>query len=401
MKKLLAILVITVFAATAMMAVDNPFSFSLSAKFQGKFKDDSQAGYMSLASGDDGQEFVGDKDNNYITKNVSLKAELDAGMSVTLAEIYTLSFGICEKPEISSDNAENEVNFKIMGNSIKVIQDYLTIGLDIKYNIFHKEANEFVNSRLDFVFSLSGSVPDTGFSWKLSSDNRLKFDLENYKDTDPLHGETAANRDGDNGSLFDAYYAEHKLELKWEFLHFFAPENITCTLIIDPCLKPTINYSPYVERFHTIETETNPGIELGLAGFNIGLKCYIATKDTIGVSAPAGSAGSAWDYKKDAATGAADNDDESGYDYEGDTNGDGTIDKWVDNENNKLYPWRTPSGTLKVGPKLTLGFTKGMGSFGFMWKGYASNLRDVNWMADNKHNSVWTNEFEIDVKIAF
>jgi hypothetical protein len=100
MKKLLAILVITVFAATAMMAVDNPFSFSLSAKFQGKFKDDSQAGYMSLASGDDGQEFVGDKDNNYITKNVSLKAELDAGMSVTLAEIYTLSFGILKNRKL-------------------------------------------------------------------------------------------------------------------------------------------------------------------------------------------------------------------------------------------------------------------------------------------------------------
>jgi hypothetical protein len=445
MKKLLAILVITVFAATAMVAVDNPFTFGLSAKFQGKFSDTSKAGFQSQASAgydDDGAAekptLVADADNLFGTDNVSLKAELDASASTTIAEIYTLSFGITEKPEIAGATAANEVNFKIMGNSIAVIQDYLTIGLDIKYNLFHgtgayavsstsvadsvspidtnkqgptekdpvvtsvsgSNGADQVTTRLDFVLSLSGSIPDTGFNWKLSSDNRLNFALAGATASDPVYSGygTAASRDGNTAGFFTSFYTENKLELKWEFLHFFAPENITCTLIIDPVLKITVPYSYYTEQLKTLEIEMNPGVELGLAGFNVGLKCFIDTVDKLGESAPAGHAGSAYKWTESDSLGQDPEDsDTTGasatYNYE--------YEKDADNQGNNTYPWRTPSGTLKVGPKLTLGFTKGMGTFGFMWKGYAHNLRAVNWGGDNRNNSAWTNEFEIDVKIAF
>jgi len=382
MKKLLTILVICVLAVS-LYAVENPFTFSLSSKLQGKFKDTSQPGYMSQSSGSDSPLKVQDSDNNFAVGNASLKAVLDAGMSTTIADIYTLSFGITEQMEVA-DNGSNELNFKVMGNSIKVIPDYLTIGFDLKWNLFHAAAAQ-VTGRFDMVFSLSGGVPDAGFSWGLTSDNRLNFNLWAFSDTDPTNSGTVAASTGDDNTKgpLESYYTENKLALTFNVGKFFMPENMSLSIVIDPVLKITVPYCYEKDLGRTIATELNPGINLGLAGFNVGMFCYIATSDTISTSAPAGSMGSAYTYNVNGPDGT-DHTSTAGY---------------VDSEHGQ-YAFVAPSGSLNVGPKLTLGFTKGMGSFGFMWKGNVGNLRDPNWSKDNRANGIWTNEFEIDVTIA-
>jgi hypothetical protein len=412
MKKLLAILVITVFAATAMIAVDNPFTFSFYNQIKLKAVDQSQPGKIHVNSGQRAKESkIGDSPtNDYLVTKSAINDEMKGDASITIAEIYTMGFYLKGVGEFGFGGDSSRVEFSTgMTNSIKVVEDYLTIGINADWIIrwdardaYFSEADnntdlngdgdtadEFdhaFGSGVDYLLkpsiSLSGSVPDTGISWGLSETVEMQFDPDMWKDTDPSlstydgagYSSTTGKANQSEAGLFNYAKFETKVTFDFEFFHFFAPENITGTLKLMNNFKVKLPYSYYLEMDKEVNNETEIGFALGLAGVSLTIAGFAETADFLNTSAPLnGDPGSARDWSGDFI---------------------GVTGAWDD-----AYAISHSRPNLKMGPKVNFSYTKEWFSFGTEYKGYEDGLR--KWAEDGKNEVLkWVNEFSIYAKFA-
>jgi hypothetical protein len=377
MKKLLALLVIIMLTASLVVAVDNPFDFSLYNQIKLKAQDSSQMGRKP-----DEDSYISESpDYDFDVDKAVINDEMKCGASITIADIYTLGAFLQGIAEIGTGGDSDRVEFRVgWENGIQAIQDYLKIDINVEFRN-QWNAGSWVNYYLLPSFKLSGSVPDSGFSWALSETVEMGFNPEYWKDSDPTYhswddpaydSATGALDTGiglptdhngaiyDQATVFDYAKFETKLELNFELFHFFAPENITGTIKLSNNFKATIPYSWYLERCKELVDEFEGGFELGLAGPTVYLAFWGESQDFVNSSAPLNG------------------------DYGSNRSWDGT---WIGNEGNKedganwVGEWDDIEATghgrpnLKLGFKLNFSYTKEWFSFGTEYKGYETGLR--------------------------
>jgi hypothetical protein len=399
MKKLLALLVIIAFTASIVVAVDNPFDFSLSNEIRLKATDQSQMGRKS-----DDNDYISESPVwDYVVVRAVIFDEMNCSASHTFGDIYTLGAFLKGRGEIGFIGDSDRVEFRTgWQNGIQAVQDYLKIDIDIE---FRNQWDDFehVDYFLIPSFKLSGEVPDSGFDWSLKQSVEMGFNPEYWKDSDPTYQtfDTPAydQEDGAIGNdvpyeqrvVFDYAKFETELLLNFELFHFFAPENITGTIKLKNVFKATIPYSSYLERSKTLGDEFQAGFELGLAGPTIFLALWGETTDFVNTSAPLdGDYGSyrAWDG---TWIGNIADDKEEADDME-----DASLSLWSgDWSDYDAHSHARPN--LNLGFKLEFSYTKEWFSFGTAYKGFATGLRRYDEDGCNDQLG-WINEFDIYVK---
>jgi hypothetical protein len=455
MKKLMALIVIIMLAASYILvaeAVTNPFSFSLYNQIKLKAVDTSQPGMMQ--NGDDDVNGYSPLNDYNVTK-ANLNDEMKCSASITIAEIYTMGFYLTGVGEYGfSGDAQRTAFSTGMTNGIQVVKDYFKIDINADYTIrwesrqtqttTYKEVDETAITATDsngdtitgidlngdglitdnaYVLSedntaevgqhtnflltpsltLSGGIPNTGFTWKLGETIEMLWNPENWKDTDPTYqswdgdafNPISGNRvlgATDQVGAFEYAEFQTNVTLEWEFFHFFAPENITCTLSLSQNLNVKCPYSYYLEIDKRLRTEGSYGFKFGLAGFDFGIFFYERSDDYLNTSAPLnGDLGSnrSWDGTWIGNVG----DKEATIELEG-----VTYAAWQgDWEDMDAVTHERP--TMRIGPKITFGYSKEWFSFGGQWLGYEDNLRQ--WDEDGMNSKImWCNEFEIFAKFS-
>jgi hypothetical protein len=431
MKKLLALLVIIMLTASIVVAVENPFNFSLYNQIKLKAVDESQMGRKN--SEDD---YISDSPQyDFNVTKANLNDEMKCSASITIAEIYTLGFSLKGVGEIGFGGDAQRVEFTAgWENGIQAVQDYLKIDINAEWiirwesrqadiavtedavnfdangdgdtadtisTVTSGDSGQHVDYLLKPSLKFSGSVPDSGFSWALSETVELKWNPENWKDSNPTY-ETYDNDEydsntgqaihGDQGTFEYAKF-ETKLELNFEFFHFFAPENITGTIKLANNFKAKLPYSYYLEICKELNDEFDAGFELGLAGPTVYLGLWGETADFLNTSAPLngdnGSYGS-WDGtwigtssdKEEAVSRAADG-----------------LDLWTEGDFSDMDATFHGRPNLKLGFKINFSYTKDWFSFGTEYKGYADGLRKYDEDGCNDLLK-WVNEFSIFAKFA-
>lgn len=409
MKKLLAILVICVLAVS-LYAVDNPFTFSFSNQITLKGRDKSQMGKIA-----DTDTTIGNSPtNDYNVTATALADEMKGSASITIAEIYTLGTYLTGFGELGLGADAYRVQLATgLTNSIKVVPDYLTIGINVdfinRWESREKKAgdieeadmgvdvnndgdtedkfaydNKLTGSHVFYQFTpqitLGGSIPDSGFSWSLGEKVEMGFNPANYKDSDPTYktidghvykADASMNVTAQDG-VFNAANFITSVSINFEFFHFFAPENFTGTLKLSHDFKVNVPYSYYLEEDKEIQNEGTYGLEFGLAGVSFGIFCYLKTQDFLNNSAPLNG-----DYG-------------SFFDWSGDN---------IETVNDDMDATTHARPNAKLGPKITFGYTKEWFSFGTSYKGFLDGLR--KWDEDGKNGAIsWNNEFEIYAKFA-
>lgn len=439
MKKLLALLVIIMFTALIANAVDNPFSFSLYNQITLKAVDTSQPGRIP-----DNDSSIGNSPaNDFNVAKANLNDDMKCSASITIAEIYTMGFFLQGTGEYGFNGDAMRTQFGTgMTNAIQVVPDYLKIDVNLTWNTrwesrqqdimdgtivseadyaayldridpdnaphtidfddngTDNEAGVFdvverdtgdsgdvgqhTNFLLTPMFKLSGGIPDSGFTWAISETVEMLWNPENWKDSDPTFKSYDGNEydpatgdaiHGDEGAFEYADF-QTNVTLEWEFFHYFAPENITCTLSLSHNLNVQLNYSYYLEKDKRLRNEGTYGVKFGLAGVNLGLFMYLRSDDFLNTSAPLdGDNGSNWSW------------DGKIWDPSG-------ITDFTDMDATKHA-----RPTMRIGPKITFGYSKEWFSFGTSWLGYEDNLR--RWDEDGLNAEImWQNEFEINVKFS-
>jgi hypothetical protein len=408
MKKLLALLVIIMLTASIVVAVENPFNFSLYNQIKLKAVDESQ---MGRKVNDD--DYISDSPlYDFNVTKANLNDEMKCSASITIAEIYTLGFSLKGVGEIGMGGDAQRVEFTAgMENGIQAVQDYLKIDINAEWIIrwesrdsyvseadngadingdgdmtdeFSTEIGQHVDYLLKPSLKFSGSVPDSGFSWALGETIELKWNPENWKDSNPTfetydgdeyNPATGEAIHGDQGTFEYAKF-ETKLELNFEFFHFFAPENITGTIKLANNFKAKLPYSYYIEISKELNDEFDAGFELGLAGPTVYLGLWGETADFLNTSAPLNG-----DYM-------------SNRDWSGDWVGDE-----VDADFDDIEAVTHERPNLKLGFKLNFSYTKDWFSFGTEYKGYEDGLRKYDEDGCNDELK-WVNEFSIFAKFA-
>ena len=419
MKKLLAILVICVLAVS-LYAVDNPFTFGFSNQITLKGRDKSQMGKIADTDTTIGSSYA----NDYNVTCTALADEMNGSASITIAEIYTLGTYLTGFGEYGLGADAYRVQLKTgLTNSIKVVPDYLTIGINVEFinrwEAREKQTTNAKTGKLDetalnadlngdgdqldtevvlsdketkltgqqvrYVFTpqitLGGSIPDSGFSWSLGEKVEMDFDPANWKDSDPTFKTVDGHVYKADGSLnapvaydgvFDSANFITSIGINFEFFHFFAPENFTGTLKLSHDFKIDVPYSYYIEYSKKIENEGTYGLEFGLAGVSFGIFAFLKTEDYLNSSAPL-----------DGENGSF-------------RNWAGTVDKDIVDDMDATSHARP---NAQLGPKITFGYTKEWFSFGTAYKGFLDGLRKYD--EDGKNGAIsWNNEFEIYAKFA-
>ena len=414
MKKLVAILVICVFAVS-LYAVDNPFTFGVSNEIKLKTADDNQPGKTA-----DANTAIGNSPaNDFKTTKTALDDAINCSASITIAEIYTLGSYLGAGSEFGFGGDSLRIEFKTgLTNSIKVVPDYLTIGIDVdwvtqwesrekktgdikeadmnvdvnndgdktdSFGYDNKLTGQAINFFLKPKISFKGGIPDSGFSWSLSEMLEFGFDPENWKDSDPTYQSfaggnvyTTANKMATGVTqqfgVFNHINSETGIGITFDFGKYFMPENFSMALDLSHTFKVKMPYSYYEEIQKEIENEGYYGIKLGLAGVSVGMYFFLDTQDYLNSSAPLnGSLGSFWDYT-------------------------GTTYSYTDTatfKDNDVAKHDQPNA--KIGPKITFGYSKEWFSFGTTYKGYLTGLRKWDDGGQNG-NLKWCNEFEIAAK---
>jgi hypothetical protein len=415
MKKLLTILVICVLAVS-LYAVDNPFTFGVSNAITLKSADDNQPGMTQ----DENTAIGNSPSNDFKVTKAAINDSMQCNAKITIAEIYTLGSFLIGTGEFGFGGDAYRVQFDTgLTNSIKVVPDYLTIGIDVQWatrwesregstTVTASASTTYTDSNGDTVtvstpadttsaqtggkidmfllpkLTFSGGIPDSGFSWSLSEKLDMGFNPENYKDSDPTYMTVAGNAYNsttgaiavtEQNGIFDHINSETGLSITMDFGRYFMPEGFSMALSLSHTFKVKMPYSSYVEIQKTIENEGYYGLSLGLAGVSVGVFMFLDTEDFLNTSAPLdGHLGSNWDYT--AAT----------FSREG-------SGAWQDNE---VAKHSNPNA--KIGPKITFGYSKEWFSFGTSYKGYLTGLR--KWDETGKNaNLKWCNEFEVSAKI--
>jgi hypothetical protein len=132
MKKLLALLVIIMLTASIVVAVENPFSFSLYNQIKLKAVDESQPGMMQDTDDINGYS----PDNDFNVTKANLNDEMKGSASIVLAEIYTMGFFLKGVGEIGFGGDAMRVEFSTgMTNAIQAVPDYLKIEINADWII--------------------------------------------------------------------------------------------------------------------------------------------------------------------------------------------------------------------------------------------------------------------------
>jgi hypothetical protein len=437
MKKLLALLVIIMLTASIVVAVENPFSFSLYNQIKLKAKDGSQPGRMP----DVDSRISYAPDYDFQTDKAVINDEMKCSASITLAEIYTMGFFLKGVGEIGFGGDAMRVEFSTgMTNAIQAVPDYLKIEINsdwvirwearevtttttttyiadeadtgIDWNgdgdttdedveLFEVSEDDTVMSgqHVDFLlkpkFALSGKIPDTGISWGISEAVELKWNPENHKDTDPtlrsyddnmytVNADSSLTQNHSDTGSFEYAKFETKVTFDFEFFHFFAPENITGTIKLMNNFKVKLPYSYYLEEDKTLNDEFEVGFELGLAGPKVYIAFWGETEDKLNTSAPLdGDLGSHYSWEGTWIGNEGTHDDGAAWDGE-----------WSDMD-------ATSHGrpNLKIGTIISFSYSKEWFSFGTKYKGYETGIRkyDEDGLNDQLE---WINEFEIYAKFS-
>lgn len=411
MKKLMAFIVIIMLFAMAAQAFENPFNFSLYNQIKLKGVDVS---HMGSIQNDDSDISYAPYYDYQVTKAV-INDEMKCTATYTIVEIYTMGFFAQGIGEIGTGGDADRIEVRVgMTNAIQAVKDYLKIEINLEYRVQFNDSDndkttfEHTNLLLLPSLAIGGGIPDSGFTWKLSETVELGFNPEFWKDADPTYqswdGPAYDETDGDiileagatlgeNGvnhpdrqqvTIFDHVNFETKLELAFEFFHFFAPENVKGTLKASNNFKAKMPFSIYVEEPKNLVNEFEFGFEVALAGptFYVGL--WGETSDYVNTSAPVdGDLGSnrSWEGDWIGNEGSL----EDGASWVGD---------WDDND-----AARHPRPNLKIGPKITFSYTKEWFGFGLEYKGYEGGIR--RWDEDGLNNELsWTNELSVYAKFS-
>jgi hypothetical protein len=429
MKKLLALLVIIAFTASIVVAVENPFDFSLYNKITLKGQDSSQLGRLP-----DEESYIGESPlYDYIVDKAVINDEMKCGASITIADIYTLGAFLQGIAEIGTGGDSDRVEFRAgWENGIQAVQDYLKIDINIEFRN-RWQAGTYVDYFLLPSLKFSGEVPDSGFSWELGETVELGFNPEYWKDSDPTYhtfdgevydsatGALNEDLDGDgtdndnDGDLpavggtpyaqvgvFDHVKFETKLALNFEFFHFFAPENITGTIKLSNIFKATLPYSYYLEISKELVNEFEAGFELGLAGPTVYLAFWGESQDFVNTSAPLdGDLDSHYSWEG-RWLGNEGSQDDIGRDLDGDGDVDGDDHELAASWSGDWDDYDATSHArpnLKIGFRLNFTYTKDWFSFGTEYKGYETGLRRYD--EDGCNNDLeWVNEFSIFAKFS-
>jgi len=387
MKKLMAFIVIIMLFAMAAQAVDNPFKFSLFNQIKLKAQDSSQMGMTQ----DENTRISYAPDYDFVVDKAVINDEMQCKASITLVEIYTMAFYLQGVAEIGTGGDSDRVEFRTgMENGIQVVPDFLKIDINVEWRVQWNDA-EHVNYLLLPYLGFSGKIPDAGISWGISEKVEMKWNPENWKDSDPTYrswdgpayDETTGARidlggvvgTDDQVGAFEYAKFETKVTFDFEFFHFFAPENITGTLKLANNFKAKIPFSYYLEICKELNDEFDVGFELGLAGPKVYVGLWGETADFLNTSAP------------------LDGDMNSYRSWEGD---------WLGMDGEEFSD-KDATGharpNLKIGPKINFSYSKDWFSFGTEYKGYETGIRRYD--EDGRNDQLeWVNEFAIFAKFA-
>jgi hypothetical protein len=220
------------------------------------------------------------------------------------------------------------------GNRMNLYGDFVKFYQNPTFNSIFYE----VPMSLQFA----GIVPKSGFSWSLNQNLTLELSPQFYKDNDPTWtGSSHRTGDGKNdpytvatSSGLPVYNSEDeikygtagnygpqyatltqsvtsgdvsfgnflsnvetitRLNLNYEFFHFFAPENITCTLAIQHTLYVNMPVVYYMEYDKEIKNRFEPQVIFGLDNVQFGLGFSLIYNNYWNTSAPVNDTyGSPW-----------------------------------------------------------------------------------------------------------
>jgi len=420
MKKLIALLVIVIFCVTlthAIAAVKNPFKFSLSNRLKIRHEDDWRPG-QSTTSG----YFVGiSPKTDARPRYASLEDIIAAKASMKIADIYELSFGAqiqFRGVDIVSNGASSSLNRSVFsaswGNKVTAVKDYLDINVDVGWNVLWDldpttEApgmgdkmtgpgwyklylkQDKINYQLPISVGLAGKVKDAGLSWGLAEQANLMFNAEFYKDNDPsanANGSTHAGEpydvnaggtpltnwaDNSFGGFFEGVSLTTNASIGFEFFHWFAPQNITCTLKASLKLLVQMPYSWYYELDKEISEDCKVGLEFGLAGPKLYIGARIRNCDNYNTSAPLnGHLGSDWDYGGSICTGYT------------------PVVAGGDKFNSPSHD----NPQMRIGPEVSMSVANQWFEFGIYWNGYARDIRRYD-EGGTGSTIYWRNDFEV------
>jgi hypothetical protein len=436
MKKLIALLAMVIFCVSLIHAenVPNPFKFGFNNRLKIRHEDDWRMDKMRSATVPEGTSPLSDATPRY----ASLEETMTLNVSATINQMYTMAFSLSDSirgVDILSNGASSSLNRAVLGfvwsNKIVAVKDYLTISVDAGWTV--KWDMDTVNAagttavksmggddrgyqptwekvyqpqnklayEIPMTFGLSGKVGSTGFSWGLSQSALLLFNAEFYKDNDPQakasqHGEpftgaaagaiftpsvsagaftTGGVADKSFGGFFESYVLTSRLQLAFEFFHFFAPANITATLKYDHKLGINCPVSYYYEIDKEIQNDMQPSIEFGFFGaMKLGLGARIRHYTFYNTSAPVNDSDtSPWNLTGSTIR---------TYAVRAGQGGGFVFD----------CPSHQPN-VMRVGP--TVGFSVGQGWFeiGGLWYGFARDFL-VDVPKDGSTN-FWRNDFEM------
>jgi hypothetical protein len=427
--------------------VTNPFKFSAGADFKAKASNAYTAATVSSTDA---------TTNTWDTQKIGdayLEFTPSAGMSTTIAQIYALSFNFSGRLRQYDNTAKkNEVRFMFgWGNKITVVKDYLDINVDLSYNIdnnaAYKEGSWYEPNREEALpalykkgktvtslvptgtIGLGGKVGKTGFKWGLSETATLQLNANAFKDVNPTaiggktkggenwhpygvtNGIISAATNGDTVigatdlygcndtqtdnlvSLIDSFALTTALDLQFEFFHFFAPENITCTIKFPSKFGLFMPYSSYYEISKEFTWDTTPGLDFDFAGIKLFVGARSRLQAYYNTSSPLdGTNGSCWSHDGKAVLDAG-----------------GNLANWVNyTAMEQNFSPDHHQSWWRGGPQVKFTIGKDWLSFTMDWQGYGyagaalydnDNKDSGGKNAGGGAGSGWKNEFNVAATI--
>jgi hypothetical protein len=343
MKKLIALVAIVVFCAVLVNAenIPNPFKFGVSAGFTMKTDNaysaqtiDAKSPITSLWDATNTANAGGKIGSAYLEYNV-------AGNISTAVKIWSTSFNFAGRlRQWDAKSSKNEVRFLFLwGNKFSIVKDYLDLNVDLGYNIDNnanfKQGSWYEPNNDNILMALitkgksvtsliptgtigiGGKVGNSGFKWGLSETAILQLNSDFYKDNNPMAlninpfavsatGTVSMNTAPANGSdpqrdnlgsIIDSIALQGKIDLQFEFFHYFAPANVTCNIKAPVTVGVFMPYCNFMEISKEITIDTTPGLEFNVMGIQLFLGARSRTQFYYNTASPMdGSNGSMWSH---------------------------------------------------------------------------------------------------------